>query len=135
MKWFERGHKPWPSEEYCARIAAQLEQRCDGRARQLPAIRRRRVVADQIIPRTVSPGISARALIKPIRRWNPQEATARAKALLNDVPAMLWFWHGMQKAPEEIVPGQLDGIELPEVDEQRRRHKVSRPRSATSGRI
>ena len=38
--------------------------------------------------------------------WNPDLAAARAKALLDDVPAMLWHWHRMQATPDETRPGQ-----------------------------
>jgi hypothetical protein len=91
MEWFRRGHKPWPSEPCCAEIAERLNKM--------------RWPSD---PRLPLPGSSS-----PDPWWHPETAAARAKALLDDVPAMLWFWQRMQTAPKEWLPSQWDEIELP----------------------
>lgn len=41
--------------------------------------------------------------------WNPQEVTARAKALLEDVPAMLWHWHRMRESLTDQEPARVRG--------------------------
>jgi hypothetical protein len=92
MRWFARGHRPWPTEAACAKIGKQLTQM--RWASDPQPVEVERYDADPW--------------------WNPQDAAARAKALLDDVPVMLWFWHGMQMAPKEFDPRQLDGLKLPE---------------------
>jgi hypothetical protein len=94
-KWSANGHKPWPSEA-CTEIAASLTK----------------MRWPQDLPESRKPGEPRPPWDPPPPDpatedpwWNPPGATAAARALLEDVPAMLWHWHWMQWAPE-ARPGQ-----------------------------
>jgi hypothetical protein len=98
--WFARGRKPPPSEDACFEIATRLTKT--------------RWKSDSPMPAIPDNMWWVRAYPCPVwfpepyvadPWWNPEEAAAAAKALLEDVPAMLWHWHRMQTAPETL-PGQ-----------------------------
>jgi hypothetical protein len=93
LGWFKRGRKPWPSLEHCAEVAARINRmRWPGDPPKDD---------DEEVPEHFGDW------------WDAISAAARAKALVDDVPAMLCFWHGLQEAPREWLPSDFDGIELP----------------------
>jgi hypothetical protein len=98
LAWFKRGHGPWPSVKRCKEVSGRINKM--------------RWPDDPPKPNKEP---------EPFGHWwdalielNVEQAAARAKALLDDLPAMLCFWHGLQEAPKEWLPIEFDGIELPE---------------------
>jgi hypothetical protein len=82
LGWFTRGRKP--SEECCDEIAARLNKM------QWPGD-----------PRLPLPESSS-----PDPWWHAETAAATARALLDDIPAMKWFWRSMRETKSETMPGQ-----------------------------
>jgi hypothetical protein len=70
MKWFMRGRKPWPAEELCDGIALRLNKM------HWPA----------------DPPSPLPAPHENDPWWDSEKAAGRAKALLDDIPAMLRHW-------------------------------------------
>lgn len=104
MKWFMRGHKPWPAEQLCVGIAARLNKMRWPVDPPLPAL-----AEDEWYEIDYSHDGSFTIRVAPCPSdpwWDSEKAAARAKALVDDIPAMLWHWHRMQGTRFETLPGQ-----------------------------
>jgi hypothetical protein len=115
MEWFKRGREPWPGEELCAGIAADMNK-----------------WLWPVDPRPIYP---EQDFADPW--WDTVKAAAGVKALLDDVPAMLWNLHRMRSRSGydaiERLRGALDAalpyIEFPFGKYERQDHrKRKRPK-------
>ncbi|HEY4981610.1 MAG TPA: hypothetical protein VII24_06650 [Pseudolabrys sp.] len=98
MEWSAHGRKPWPSEA-CDEIASRLTKMRWPGDPDTPYMPR-----SPSWPKGWDPPPSDPAAIDPW--WDPKKAAIAAKALRDDIPAMLWHWHWMQWTPAETRPGQ-----------------------------
>lgn len=104
--WFARGRKPPPSEDACFEIATHLTKTRWASDPPMPVIpddmHWKRAYPCPVWfpePDDVDPWWDC-----PF--WDSEKAAASAKALLDDIPAMLWHWHRMQETRFETLPGQ-----------------------------
>jgi hypothetical protein len=129
--WFARGRKP-PKEAQCAEIAARLTKIRWRDDPPPPVIGdgMRLVRADPDSPWVAEP------VIETDPWWDPEEAAAAVKTLLDGVPAMLWHWErrsetrdgyaAIEALRDELVRA-LPYIEWPFGKYERRPYR-SRPR-------
>ena len=104
--WFACGRKPPPSEDACFEIATHLTKTRWASDPPVPAIPND-MHWKRAYPWSVwfpEPDDVDLWWDSPV--WDLEKAAASAKALLNDVPAMLWHWHWMQGTRVETRPGQ-----------------------------